>query len=92
MRENRSSGFPTRPVTNRPVQSQKQARTLKFRFFIVEEGLHYPCSENKSADFCLCDNKGADQLRSNCEADPHLCFRIDKNPVFSQCGSLGGEF
>ena len=24
--------------------------------------------------FCLCENKGADQLRSNCEADQHLCF------------------
>ena len=29
--ENRSSGFPTRSDTNRPVQSQKQARGLKFR-------------------------------------------------------------
>ena len=23
---------------------------------------------------CICENKGADQLRSNCEADQHLCF------------------
>ena len=23
---------------------------------------------------CLCQNKGADQLRSNCEADQRLCF------------------
>ena len=30
-RENRSSGFPTRSDTNRPVQSQKMARSLKFR-------------------------------------------------------------
>ena len=30
-RENRSSGFPTRSDTNRAVQSQKQARSLKFR-------------------------------------------------------------
>ena len=28
--EKRSSGFPTRSDTNRPVQSQKQARSLKF--------------------------------------------------------------
>ena len=26
-------------------------------------------------DYCLCENKGAVQLRSNCEADQHLCFR-----------------
>ena len=29
----------------------------------------------RKPDFCLCENKGADQLRSNCEADQHLCFR-----------------
>ena len=56
MRENWSSGFPTRFDTNRPVQLQKMAR--------VEDELLYPCSENK----------GADQLRSYCEADLHLCF------------------
>ena len=26
-------------------------------------------------DFCLCENKGADQLRGNREADQRLCFR-----------------
>ena len=25
-------------------------------------------------DFCLCKNKGADQLCSNCTADQRLCF------------------
>ena len=24
---------------------------------------------------CICENKGADQLRSNCAADQRLCFR-----------------
>ena len=24
---------------------------------------------------CICETKGADQLRSNCEADQRLCFR-----------------
>ena len=28
----------------------------------------------KKTEFCLCENKGADQLRSNCEADQHLFF------------------
>ena len=28
-----------------------------------------------SAYFCLCENKDADQLRSNSEADQRLCFR-----------------
>ena len=26
-------------------------------------------------DFCLCENKGANQLCSNCTADQRLCFR-----------------
>ena len=74
------SGFPTRSDTNRPVQSQKQARSMKFRIQ-EEEKLYYPCSENK----------GADQLRSRsyCEADLGLCYRIGKNQVFSRCGSYG---
>ena len=28
----------------------------------------------RKPDFCLCKNKGADQLRSNCKADQRLCF------------------
>ena len=53
------------------------ARGLKFRTKI-EEGLYFPCSENK----------GADQLRGYREADLRLCFRICKKPVFSQRGSF----
>ena len=37
-------------------------------------------------DFCLGENKGADQLRSNCEADQRLCFRYTDStiPVLSK--------
>ena len=64
--------FPTRSDTNRAVRSQKMARNLSFRIYIVE-GLSYLCSENK----------GADQLRDYREADLRLCFRISKMLVFS---------
>ena len=40
---------------------------------LEEEGLYYPCSENK----------GSDQLRGNREADLCLCFRIYKKPALS---------
>ena len=53
--------------TNRALQSLNLARGLKFRIQ-KEEGLYYPCSENK----------GADQLRGYREADLHLCFCIYK--------------
>ena len=35
------------------------------------------CHVMRKLDFCLCEIKGADQLRSNCEADQHLCFRYN---------------
>ena len=44
--EHRSSRFPTRSDTNRPVQSQKLTRSLKFRIY-VEEEWHNLCSEKK---------------------------------------------
>ena len=57
--------FPNRSDTNQPVQSQKRARSLKFRIQ-VEEELYYLSSENK----------GVDQLRGYREADLRLCFRL----------------
>ena len=59
------------------VQSQEQARTLKFRIK-EEELLHYLWSENK----------GADQLCSYCTADLRLCFRICRLLVFLFSGSF----
>ena len=31
--------------------------------------------------FCICENKDADQLRGNCEADQHLCFRYTDSTI-----------
>ena len=35
----------------------------------------------KKPDFCLCENKGADQLCSNCTADQRLCFRYSDSTM-----------
>ena len=70
-------GISDQVCTNQSVQSQKMTRSLKF-YIYVEEGLYYPCSENK----------GADQLRSYCTADLRFCFGIGENPFFSRCGSF----
>ena len=35
----------------------------------------------RKPDFCLGENKGADQLRSNCEADQRLCFRYSDSTI-----------
>ena len=39
-----------------------------------ENKAHMSCIVRKP-DFCLCENKGADQLRGSREADQRLCFR-----------------
>ena len=70
----------TRSNTNWPVQSQEQARSLKFWIKKVEE-LYYQSSETK----------GADQLRSYCEADLHLCFRLCRLLVFPCSSAFRNE-
>ena len=35
----------------------------------------------RKPDFCMSENKGADQLRSNCEADQRLCFRYTDSKI-----------
>ena len=54
--------FPNWSDTNQPVQSQKQSRDLRF-WIKEEEGLYYPCNENK----------GADQLRGNAVTAKLVC-------------------
>ena len=44
-------------------------------------------SEEEKFYYSSGETKGADQLRSYCESDLRLCFRICKIPVFSRCGS-----
>ena len=39
------------------------------------------CTVIHEQDFCLCENKGADQLGSNCEADQHLCFHFSDSTI-----------
>ena len=73
--------FRNRSDTNRPVQLQKQARSLKFWSY-VEEELYYPSSKNK----------GADQLRGYSEADLRLCFRLCRLLFFPWGGSFNVTF
>ena len=59
--------FPNGPDTNRAVHAKKIARGWKFWMKKVKQ-LYYLC----------CENKGADQLRSCCEADLHFAFAYAK--------------
>ena len=42
----------------------------------------------RKLDFCLCENKGADQLCSKCIADQHLCFRYSDSTIKSEISSF----
>ena len=35
----------------------------------------------RKPEFCICENKDADQLRSNCAADQRLCFRYTDSTI-----------
>ena len=35
----------------------------------------------RKPDFCLCENKDADQLRGDREADQRLCFRYTASTI-----------
>ena len=50
------------------VQNEVYLMQLKMR------SLHMSCHTRKPT-ICICENKEADQLCSNCTADQHLCFR-----------------
>ena len=80
--------LPSRSDANRAVQAQKMAGDGKFWIKKVEE-LYYPCSENKGADqlrsYCEAD------LRSYREADLRLYFRLGRLLVFP-CGGSGVLF
>ena len=41
---------------------------------------HLSCAVRKPA-FCICENKDADQLRGNREADQRLCFRYTDSTI-----------
>ena len=72
-----SSGFPTRSDTNRPVESEKQAISLKFGF-------------KKKRDCTVCVAKSRALISFAVTAkliSAFVFFRIGKNPVYSRCGS-----
>ena len=52
------------------------------KFVFIYNRITYKPRHEKTG-FCLHENKGADQLRSNCEADERLCFRYMDSTILS---------
>ena len=47
----------------------------------IYRGIHYLSLVVRKPDFCICENKDADQLRGNREADQRLCFRYTNSTI-----------
>ena len=43
--------------------------------------LNHMSRDVRKPDFCICENKDADQLRGNREADQRLCFRYTDSTI-----------
>ena len=43
--------------------------------------LNHLSRDVRKPDFCICENKDADQLRSNREADQRLCFHYTDSTI-----------
>ena len=58
----------------------KQTKLI-VKFFHLTDHLTPMSRIMRKRDFCLCENKGADQLRGNREADQRLCFRYTDSTI-----------
>ena len=70
-------------VTNRLPPLSEAYRSMHTCYVLR---IHENCSKHMSRivrkpDFCLGENKGADQLRGNREADQRLCFRYSDSTI-----------
>ena len=50
------------------VGAMLQLANMNHRLIIFEP-------RREKTEYCICENKDADQLRSNCAADQRLCFQ-----------------
>ena len=57
--------------TDTKVMSEEQIRHV----------FYYLSRVVRKTDFCICENKDADQLRGNREADQRLCFRYTDSTI-----------
>ena len=57
---------------NTPTQTRGFQVLLYIKVILIDKEM---CRVMRKPTFCICENKDADQLRGNREADQHLCFR-----------------
>ena len=52
-----------------------------FWHFVMQLYVNYLSRVMRKPDFCICENKDANQLRGNREADQRLCFRYTDSTI-----------
>ena len=57
------------------VSRVKAVKALKNNSNDIVNAIMVSTDVTRKLDFCQCENKGADQLFSNCTIDHRLCFR-----------------
>ena len=63
------------------INNKKQNKTKNMQAFDVIH-IDYKMSRDvRKPFFCICENKDADQLRGNREADQRLCFRYSDSTI-----------
>ena len=62
-------------------QTPENFAVIYLKFKQNGQTLEYLSRDVRKPDFCICENKDADQLRGNREADQRLCFRYTDSTV-----------
>ena len=60
---------------------QKEMHIFHFHFFFFFSRKYKVSHCTRKPTICICENKNAAQLRSNCEADQRLCFRYTDSTI-----------
>ena len=71
-------------ITGLPLEGLSQAKRTWFNQTIIHTFIAVDNELSRivrKPDFCLGENKGADQLRGNREADQRLCFRYSDSTI-----------
>ena len=64
-----------------PLQNWSLCFSLQFVWWILIEVNQYMSRVVRKLAFCICENKDADQLRGNREADQRLCFNYSNSTI-----------
>ena len=57
------------------------AKLISLKNLFPKVAMHQMSLVVRKPDFCICENKDADQLRGNRKADQRLCFRYTDSTI-----------